>query len=1202
MHTRGLSSFCLFTSLCCAPLFGQGTTSRLVGDVTDSSGAAVPGASVKLTNEGTQASFATTTGSAGAYTFEALQPGRYTVAVEAAGFKKFSARDNGVTIGQPTTVNVRLEVGSITEAVEVSAAAEAVQTSTSANIGNVIEEKTIRDLPIVGTRGRNPLGLIDLQPGVIDTQTITGGAVIVFGARDRAWNITLDGIDNNESSSGGSNFAPLRTNPDSLTEFRVITSNPSAEYGRSSGAQVAMITKSGTNEFHGSAFEFYRTPRLNANEWQNNFNSVGKRQFVQHIFGGAVGGPIIKNKTFFFVNVQALTALNTTAVTQTVYTDSARKGLWRYVAGGRNLPAGVPNASVDASGAVVGGINVVTYDIAGNDPRKLGLDKTIQGLVTSAPLPNRFNVGDGLNTAGYAFAAPSQERQHDITFKIDHTINAKNIVYARVSWGQQNTNCDSANGGLYLFPGTGCQVNTKRDPKNMAYNWRWSPTARLTNEFVFGLNRFGFIFDQPPADLNKLSFANGSPVAVPAADFGNSRTIKTWQFVDNLSYQINKHALKFGTNLRLGREIDARGSVGAYNASTDVYFNADIDNAAFNIPTGDLNAATDLPALRTSLNFLLGRVGEIQRGFVSPDGQKFSTGLFDFTAHWNEYDFYFQDSWKLRRNLTVDLGLRWEAKLAPSSPSGLLSHPNQPLVGGATATNTAQWVAGSLFKNQNANLGPSLGVAWDPFGTGKTSIRANYRIAYDRLNSFLLSSQVFNNLPGLTYSFDDTSVGQKDTRLSTVQPAQPPAGASPAAFQKPAPFSSAAIAVVDPNFKMPTTHQFSFSVQREIWKGGVFEANYIGRRAYHLLGAYDANQPNFFVPGMLDAFATVKGGGQSDLLNRLFSADSRIASGKTASDMIRSTFSSQLTLNSFSSILSSIGRRIQNGQNVTALSGAGPFAVIPFPQFSGQVTTIDSNDFSTYHGMVLQLQQRLKSGIQFQFSYTLAKTLASRDFDPTFTVVGSGATQSAASTPFDIYNRKLNYGEPQYDHRHAFQAHGTIDLPFGRGKKFGGNIPGFMDRIAGGWELAPVFTYYTGRPFTVYSGANTFNSVVQSTANCTGCDHALGDVIEFGGYKWYFNPDTEKGKFAAPAAGSIGGTGKGYFFGPRVFDIDMAMLKRIRIHEKINLEVRADATNITNTPSFGLPTATLTSATFGRIGGSVESGSRKFQLGMKFNF
>jgi hypothetical protein len=1183
--------------------FGQGSTSRLVGTVSDASGAAVANAAVRLSNQGTAATFATSTTNSGAYEFESLQPGQYRVTVEAPGFRKFDSPNNVVTIGQPATVNVKLEVGNVSDSVEVSGAAQAVQTSSSANIGNVMEEHTIKDLPIVGTRGRNPLGLVDLQPGVIDTQAISGGAVVVFGARDRAWNITLDGIDNNESSSGGSNFAPLRTNPDSLEEFRVITSNPSAEYGRSSGGQVAMITKSGSNAFHGAGFEFYRTPRFNANEWQNNFNSIGKSQFVQHIFGGDIGGPIVKNKTFFFVNVQGLTALQTYGVTRTVYTAQARQGLFRYVAGGRNNPSGSPNASVDASGNVVPGVAVSTYNIVANDPLHLGLDKTTQGLVNAAPLPNAFNVGDGLNTAGYNFSAPGQERQHDITFKIDQIINATNTVYARVSWGQQNTNCDNANGGLALFPGGPCQVNTDRNPKNFAFNWRSNPTPRVTNEVILGLNEFGFIFAEPAADLNKLSFAANPPVAVPAGDFGNSRTLKTWQFVDNISYQWNAHALKFGTNLRFGREIDARGSVGSYNAATDVLFNADISPAQFNIP-GAINQSNDLPSLYNSINFLLGRVSEVQRGFSAPNGQNFVSGVLPYDAHWNEYDFFAQDSWKVRRNLTVDIGLRWEIKLAPYSTNTVMSHPDQPLVGGAAPTNTVQWVNGPLFRNSLADLGPSLGFAWDPFSTGKTSIRANYRIAYDRLNSFLLSSQVFNNLPGLIDSYDDSTLGQKDTRLPSVSPVQPPA-VSPSTFRAPAPFSTASITVMDPNFKIPTTHQWDFSFQREVWKGGVFEADYIGRRAYHLLGAYSANQPNLFAPGVLDAFNTVQAGGQSTMLNSLFSADSRVVAGKTASDMIRSQYSSQLSLSSYAAILSSLGTRVQsspNGpRNVTSLSGAGAFAVIPFPQYSN-VTVIDSNDFSTYNGMVLQYQQHYKNGIQFQVSYTLSKALATRDFDPTFTVVSTQNAQGASSTPFDINNRKLNYGEAQYDHRHAIQAHATIELPFGQGKAFAHGVNGTVNRIVGGWEVAPIFTYYSGRPFTVFSGSDTFGSVVQSTANCSGCSQTMGQVQDYQGYKWFFNPATQKTLFSAPAAGSLGNTGKGYFFGPRFMDIDMAFIKRIQLREAINLELRADATNLTNTPSFGLPTATLTSPLFGRIGSSVESGSRKFQMGAKLNF
>ncbi|MDQ6665792.1 MAG: carboxypeptidase-like regulatory domain-containing protein, partial [Acidobacteriota bacterium] len=429
--------------LCLFAVLPQGTTSRLTGVVNDPSGSAVAGATVKLKNQATEQIFTTITSGAGTYAFEAVQPGVYTVNVESAGFNAFAATGNQVAIGQPTTVNVTLQVGQVSNKIEVSGAAEVVQTSTSGNFGNLLVEQQIRDLPIVGTRGRNPLQLVDLQPGVVDTQSITGGGVHVFGSRDRAWNFTLDGIDNNESSTGGSNFAPIRTNPDSLAEFRVITSNPTAEYGRSSGAQVALITRSGSNDFHGTGFEFYRTPRLNANEWQNNFNGLAKPQFVQHVFGGDLGGPIVKNRTFFFVNVQALTALNTNVTTRTVYTAQARQGILRYVNGGRNGAAGSSAPSVDANGNVLPGLNVQSYNVAANDPARLGLDNTILSTVNAAPLPTRFDLGDGLNTAGYVFSAGQQERQHDIVFKIDQIINEHNTFYARGAFGEQDTNCDA---------------------------------------------------------------------------------------------------------------------------------------------------------------------------------------------------------------------------------------------------------------------------------------------------------------------------------------------------------------------------------------------------------------------------------------------------------------------------------------------------------------------------------------------------------------------------------------------------------------------------------------------------------------------------------------------------------------------------------------------------------------------------------------
>src|ERR1051326_2741401 len=234
MRFKGLLISVSALLLSCVTLFAQGTTSRVLGLVEDPSGAIVGNATVKLTNEGTGVAFTTTTSGAGAYAFEAVQPGSYTLSVEAAGFRRFVATANKVTIGQPAMINAKLEVGALAEAVEVSDRAEVVQTSSSGNYGNTITTQQVMDLPIVTTRGRNPLNLVDTQPGVADGAN-TGGGIHVHGARDRSWNYTLDGIDVNDSSQGGSNATSFRVNPDMLAEFRLMTGNSTAENGRNSG-------------------------------------------------------------------------------------------------------------------------------------------------------------------------------------------------------------------------------------------------------------------------------------------------------------------------------------------------------------------------------------------------------------------------------------------------------------------------------------------------------------------------------------------------------------------------------------------------------------------------------------------------------------------------------------------------------------------------------------------------------------------------------------------------------------------------------------------------------------------------------------------------------------------------------------------------------------------------------------------------------
>jgi hypothetical protein len=1177
----------------------QGTTSRLTGTVTDTSGATLPGATVTMKNEGTNVIFTVVTNEVGIYAFEAVPSGRYTVTVELQGFKRFVATANDVAIGQPTTVNAKLELGGVTESVEVRAAAQVVQTETSGNLGSTFDQRTIESLPILGGRGRNPLDLVLTQPGVVSGAN-TGGGVHVNGARDRSWNYTLDGIDSNESSAGGSNFSPLRTNPDAISEFKVLTGNQTAEFGRNSGGQVAMVTRYGGNNFAGTLFYFDRKPEYNANEWENNIDNLPKRIFTQKIPGFSVGGPIKRNQTFFFVNSQWLNAEQTGSITRTVYTEAARQGIWRYATGGRNQPSGVAGASVDANGNPV--VPIATYNVVANDPQRLGLDPTIQRLIGLSPLPNNFTVGDGLNTAGYTFPPAEEEKQMDFVTRIDHTINAQNKAFFRYSKGYQDTNCDQVNGGEPFFPGLTCLVNTKRSPYNWAANYRWSGAGAIVNELVIGQNHFTFDFLNPSADPSQHTLTG--PVLVPE-DFtiGNLRTIDTFQIVDNLSWQRGAHGLKFGTNVRFQRHTDIRGSVAGANVAPTVGFgtgNATVDPATFGIPS-NINTQFDRPNLQSSINFLLGRVNTITQGFVQ-EGNGYAPGgtVFNFAARFNEIDFYAQDTWKVSSALTVDAGLRWEAKLAPTNPDNLIAIPNQSLAVNNPASNALRWGVGKLYEDDWNNFAPSVGVAWVPGGNPNSVVRGNYRMAFDRINTFVLSSNIFQSIPGITTQAVNNSFGQGGGRLRQGLPSLQPT-VSPQDFLQPPATGTGTIRVVDPNLQTPTTHAWAISYQRQVFKQSLVEIAYVGRNANHLFGAYNVNQAEFRSNGFLNAFNIVKAGGESPLMNQLLEPDTRRNAGESGSAMVRRLFASNLDLNSVAGLAGALGTRVQSGRSLSELSGLGPYFFFPYPQFLGGVNVIDSEDYSTYHALEMKFERRFADGYSYLVGYTYSRSKDTRSYDPAFTVVSGANNQSASSTPFDIYNRDLNYALSDFDRPHVLQAQAVWELPFGKGQRVAGHVTRATDLLIGGWQLAGQMVAQAGRPMTVYAGSNTLSNVVQTPAICTGCSPDFGSAHDEGGLVWYFTPE-ERAKFSIPGPGEYSNVGRNYFRGPGGYFINLSLAKRTRIVGSQLLEVRVDSTNVTNHPVFGFPTLTTTSATFGRIRNTVTSASRKVMLGVKYSF
>lgn len=1204
-------------------MWGQGTTSRVVGTVTDASGSVIPGAQVTLTNEDTGVTFHTTTTASGTYAFEAIQVGTYRVDVSAAGFRKFTSPGNHVIVSEPTTVNAKLEVGANTESVEVNGAAEVVQTSTSGNIGSTIEERTLVDLPIVGTRERSPLDLVYTQPGVVPTDgNMAGGGIYIHGARDRAWNYTLDGLDDNESSYGGSNTSPAQMNPDALSEVQLMTSNGTAEWGRNSGGQVAMTTRSGTNDYHGEGFFFYRTPRFNANEWANNTDRVGKRQFVQQIPGFDLGGPVRlphyngKNKTFFFVNFQYLRTHETGTFTSTVYTADARKGLFRYVVGGRNQPANVAGASVDAAGNPVAGLNIGTYDLVANDPEHIGQNAAVMKEVNAMPLPNNFTVGDGLNTAGYTYVAPQGQINKDWTFRFDQVLTRNQTAFARVTLEEEDTNCDQVNGGQPRAPGLPCTVDTTRSPRNMAFGWRWTPTAHSTNELVAGEQHYVYDFETPGATASYPDLSWYSQVTFPYTNaIGNLRTITTYQVVDNYSHEIGSHSLKFGTNVRLVRHQDERGSVGSWDVTPVVDYSTavnTVDPVAFNLPTSGLNTSFDLPTLQSMINNQLGRVGNIYQGFVAQNSSAWAPAgtIYTFDARYPELDFYGEDNWKVSRNFTVDYGVRWEVQLTPSDANNFIKRPNQPITIGTAPSNSLSWQSGNLYNSYYTGLEPSVGFAWDPTGKGKMSVRANYRLADDRINTFLLSSKIFQNLPGSSYSVVNQAFGQGGGRLTSagLVPTQAPPSA-PNTLLTPPDATTNAVYVMDPGYRPPKTHMWSAGLQYEIFRHSVLQIDYIGRHALHLLGAYNLNDygQNIQTNGFLDAFNTVKSGGQSALMNQLEGLDSRRLSSETGSDLVRRLYATDLSTNQVADLARQIGQRTQvvNGKTMTMpqVGGLSPFYFVPYPQFGGGMYVIDSNDYSHYNGLEIRLEHAFRSGLYFQFSYTLSKSMDTRSFDPTSTVVSGGTLQSAGDTPFDLHNRDGNYALSDFDRRHAIQGVYTYELPFGKGKKFLTNLHGALNQALGGWEVSGFLTIFSPRPFTVWSGYYTFSSVVTSPAQCNGCNRNMGTPFEdpTTGYIWFFNQNQIK-QFSAPAAGQLGNTGRNGFEQSWLFDTDMAVLKRFHITERQRLEFRAEATNLTNSVQFGYPTTSVSSSTFGRIKDDVINGSRKIQLGLKYNF
>jgi hypothetical protein len=1252
-----------------ASVAAQTSTSQISGTVTDSSGAVVPGATVTLTNEATGVAQRQSTTESGLYAFPSISVGSYTVRVESTGFKTVERRNATVQVNTPLTVNISLEVGTAAETIEVSAASEGVQTS-NAVIGNVIEQKAIVNLPL---NGRNPLNLLIYEPGVVQR---SGGTVNVNGARSAAVNVTIDGIEANESTNPNPVNNIFRLNPDNVQEFKVTTSNPSPEEGRNSGANVSIATRSGTNEFHGTVFEFFRNTALNANEFFANAQGTPKPEIKLNQYGFEVGGPIVKNKTFFFGSWQGQKVNFADPIDKAfgesvdLYTRDALNGVFRYFVvdptnpftlNGQRITQNTPALVDPSTGQLAAGVRacssptdancVQTFNLFANDPLQRGIDPAVRSVLGGYPAPNSFQAGDGFNTANYVWSSPFQIRGPQYMVRLDHTINDKHSIFGRYLGAEQNTlGGDPLNGRPQILPGFAPRGEVFRPAHNVAIGLRSVLSPRLVNEFTVGFARFNFLFTQGEANPN---FPN-----VPRFTFNNSdvdytanprtfRAVNTYQFIENLSYITGSHVMRFGGNIRMYQHNDQRGDVGGTSLTpsislsrtvrppTGINFPAVVGASTPGISANDLNRlqgmVNDLLGIPASLTQVF--LGDLRADTFSPfqTGEK-SVTLWAQGQRTKQYNFYAQDEWKMRRNMTLSYGIRWEINAPPTEAGGRVYVPDR-LIDGSQGTvsfvNANRW-----YQNWNRSaIAPRLGLTWAPGNSNKMVIRAGYGIAFDPISTFQVTS-IASAVPGQTFRCVNTltATGVTTTpgcaavpniRLGDNFPNElAPPTVRPSTFLTPpvqTQNNAPPARVFDQGLKLPTVHMWNLTLQRELPGGYLVSLGYVGRRGTRLYRSWDMNQIN--AAPILDSFSAMQrnfnlGGGCRP--------DGTLASGAACAGAVPVPLIQQGVINA--AFANSAASQTDLRQNAAGnMAGRIEQTTLnarlrPNQQFA-QILYLDNGADSVYHAMQLSFRKRFdRSGVLLNGAYTLGKSIDNLSLDPVAATAGGGLTTTAARTPADSRNYDNERARSDFDQRHVFNMSGIYELPFGKGKKFGGNANRALDLLIGGWSSNGIFTYQSGEPFTVRSGVLTHNFSAQSRAALAPgvSEYPKTQVQEIPGI---IGPVLfrDSSQFTFPEAGTVG-IGRNVFQGPTYWNLDLGISKGFTITERVRLVFRTEMFNALNHANFRNPrdasvgSPAITSAVFGQtccVSLSTASSSttnqngeswRVIQFAMKLSF
>ena len=812
-----------------ASMFAQ--TGSITGQVLDPTGAAVADAKVKAESESTGLVLTVSTSSAGVYSFSALPPAVYTVTVTAPGFDVISRQHITLNVAAVLPLNFNLTIPNANATVEVQAVGAVPVETNSFQLSTVIDSKQINDLPLIL---RDPYQLVLLSPGVV-TATNNDGGVSVNGQRDRNNNFMLDGADNNDTSVPGGLGGVSSANPDSAQEFRVITNNFDAEFGRNTGAIVDVVTRGGTKDFHGDAYEFGRYSALGARDFFNTKANGKQDPYVRNDFGASLGGPLWKNHTFFFLNGEAQRFRTTRTSSQTTPTAAFRTGKFTYI------------DSYDGSQTAVD----LTDPANPNNLSGLPQDPTINNILAITPV-GQVDNGDGVSTT-YFFPSPDPLNGYTFTGRFDHAITPKHQMTVRYIYGHSN---DADPFHDEVLPGYG-QTAVIGTNHNGVITIASAVAANAANQFRAGYNQndAGFYCNHAKIDslLGIDSFGNGRDVALPyfftlgCVSLGDSnaqaRLSSTLLFGDTFSVVKGAHSLKFGGEFRSVKDNSFDNFSSRDTLSLNTY-------STYGAPSYNI-ANPDSPNLAPFEDLVWGAQGSVansfENQFFTKAGTRRGSDLTRFQQH--EWNIFAQDTWKVSPKFTAILGLRYAFNGVPYEKDGNFANfygdasAPFPASGYFSFTPVGPGTGKQLYADSWKLIEPRVGFAYDPKGDGKTAIRGGYGIFHDRVFDNLFGNARAN--PPFEASLNQYPFNGSGPLVSTYTAP----GDLTASSQIGANSYYEAI-VIDPRLKMPTSQSYNVGIQRQIKAGLSVEVNYVGSHSTHGLREIDGAPPQ---PSLIQA-------------------------------------------------------------------------------------------------------------------------------------------------------------------------------------------------------------------------------------------------------------------------------------------------------------------------------------------------------------